>query len=618
MEAIKGLLVSTNSPFPKHTWFPYFTFQLSSLILVDKITFHFVDGSTLRRFIVYISPDNERFFPIYAKTDETEPSQFWTVNLSPKLRRLTRFVKVQSSDHATFFVSDLHVTGECPPIRISDLTNSPKTEQKIAFSCLFNETPQYLKSYVKNFILNTDSSCVLFVNLGKSYNYNHVVSEFCHLSNIIFFIGETVRKAWGSTLLLGHIESFEEAKRYDAQFSYFCTVSSNTLFVKPFKIEPVVDTFSLDTIVPLCTERFYDQNVRIDLDNSSILHNKTWPWHELIENNFIPNMLKERIGNKLFHIGQIEGLLTSFECWGKVASVKDILVEISIDLPSNTLLPLEELIPATIAYEFFPNQTTNICYMLWDGLKRADERFLGELVPFLPQHLFMIKWFNRIPGDPGVTLSTSTVSPFLFRFINEIVNNTLSFYEVDLALNSLLMAPIQEMRLRFEHCFSSTSKFQNKCVFLSQPLEKLQCDDGLLFHHEHLHQHLIINTSVAREADKVVLHMLSFTPQSRDTGTLAAYVYVKIESFQDSNTLMLCLCEASSLDLRLTYFSSGDFGLITQSYRFDNFGKNIYIPIDQFHDRSDFYIGIPAHYGEKLSVAIIKLGAFKEPFFDAV
>lgn len=607
METIKGVLVSTNSSFPKHTWFPYFTFKLSSLVLIDQITFQFVSSSTLRRFIVYISMDNERFFPVYAKTDETEPSRLWTVDIPQNLKKLARFVKVQSSDNATFFVNDLQVTGECPLIEKPASVAIKKIEQKIAFSCLFNETPQFLRSYVRNFILHTDASCALFVNLGRSYNYSAIIDEFRHYSNVIFFTGQTIRKAWGATLLLGHIENFEEAKRYDAEFSYFCTVSSNTLFVKPFDIEPVVDTFSLNAVVPLCTERFYDQNVKVNIENIPDLSNKTWPWHELTEERLISDKLQGRIGNKFFYVGQIEGFLTSFACWERISDLQDILAEISVALRHNTLLPLEELIPATIAYEFFPNQTTNICYMLWNGLKRADERLLGELVPFLPQHLFMIKWFDRIPGDPGVTLSTSAVSPSLFQFINQLANDKHSLYEVDLALSSLLSCPKRDMRLRFENSFSSTAEFRNKSVILSQPLERLQCDDGLLFHHENLHRPLIINASIAREADKAVVHMMSFTPQSHDTGALAAYLYVKVESFQNSDTLMLNLCDSSSLDLRLTYFSDGDFGLITQSHRFNHFGKNIYIPIDQFHGRSDFYIGIPAHYGASLSVAIIKL-----------
>jgi hypothetical protein len=251
-------------------------------------------------------------------------------------------------------------------------------EPRIVFSVLFAESADYLPLVINNFLQFAPQNSHLMVSVGHSFDIHRLPS---YSDRITVFVGESSRKKWGHTLLDGHLEAFLKAERMLGRSDFFCTMASNGLFFREIDLHAIRSEMARDKKI---------QFVGID-----DLPDK-WQW---------PSVKKvEKIGAALRNAGvrnlcwnQIEGLISTWSNWQKVAAMRADLAAAGGAIDVGLNISFEEMIPVSVFCGLGNGQFANICKNFWERYNSGGDGSVTfvDLLDEHPDHIAALKWFNR-------------------------------------------------------------------------------------------------------------------------------------------------------------------------------------------------------------------------------
>jgi len=244
---------------------------------------------------------------------------------------------------------------------------------KIVFSSLYAEDPNYLDTYISNFLLFSNLEDILVINLSTSID-----PQYKPPNRVFIHYGSTKRYQYGATLLQGHIENFQLAKSLiDGDF-HFCTMASNALFFRRYDKSLLNSMLNVKHNRRLINKREY--GVKSD-----------WWW---------PKISKIDEFNDLFPDGlstnSIEGLLSTNKCWEKIEAYSAQLLKISEKETQQTLFPFEEVVPGTVITGLKENYI-HIAKVFFSRFASGNQfTTLDDILnPEVPQNICAYKWFKR-------------------------------------------------------------------------------------------------------------------------------------------------------------------------------------------------------------------------------
>jgi hypothetical protein len=254
---------------------------------------------------------------------------------------------------------------------------------RFIFSALYNESAEFLDHFVANFLAHTDHLSHLYINLSRQ---SPAREDQISSSRVTVLRGCFDRKAFGHTLLAGHMECFKKATVDNPEFEYFTTVASNSLFFRPFDPSQVLrhleSSARVKAAIPLADlpERWYWPKLRSQSAACETLA-ADWKLQSLVD-------------------GQIEGRIAQRSDWQLVHDVQVSL----FPQWSGLEAPLEEILPTTVIHGLGSGHTINVCY---NRFLEAKTSYRGGFVktsdlvaPTLPEHICLVKWFERTILSP--------------------------------------------------------------------------------------------------------------------------------------------------------------------------------------------------------------------------
>lgn len=264
---------------------------------------------------------------------------------------------------------------------------------KVVFSSLFADSPEYLWSYITNFLSFTDDTVGLVINCG-----NIDLSGIDCLEGserVAIHKGKIKRSKMGSTLLLGHIENLDVAEQTFPDATHFCTTASNTLFIRPFSAN--------DVAAVLHPARHFVAKISIDELPD------WWHWKNVRDDTDFVSFLRD---HGLSHVtySQIEGLLMPISDWIKIRAERNFFEAQAKNGPNSYFY--EEIIPVTFNSYLGTGEFAIISVNFWSRLDTSgglatfrdlfmfqdEARKVGS--SFWCSSPFMMKWFTRNSTDP--------------------------------------------------------------------------------------------------------------------------------------------------------------------------------------------------------------------------
>ncbi|GBQ63322.1 hypothetical protein AA103196_0558 [Ameyamaea chiangmaiensis NBRC 103196] len=403
----RGLVQGQDYAFhTRHEYFPWCDVDLLSPRPVSRITLentHF-DPQNLQQFSLLGSDDGIHWTPLYAHTDWTIPDHHHDFRIEVVLPapRMARFLRVRVDALGCLHLRGLTVLASDTLVPTAHDTRGPDS---VVFATNFNESDEFLDDYIDNFLSYSSESCRLVVNFpaGRTIPPSH----FAQHTRISLFNGSIERSKWGISLLLGHSESFQHAKTVFGTFDYFCTMASNSLFVRPVNIDAAIALLPLRARVPIGCERNY--NPDIDVDSGTVPHGGTWAWKGLQLAAEARDFMRDVFGIERYSATQIEGLFATTEDWAVVFDRHDDLVQLGRVLDtcrseSHALMALEECLPPTLFEAYGSGRYTHLCRVLWHHHRAITLAELLAMPPRLPDHISALKWFQRDRHDLNTAL----------------------------------------------------------------------------------------------------------------------------------------------------------------------------------------------------------------------
>jgi len=288
--------------------------------------------------------------------------------------------------------------------------------ERTIFSVLYSESNDYLSRLIDNFLGYTDTDSFLVVNLPP---YRKIELPHRLQSERIFVInGDIPREKWGHTLLIGHLESFQFATQTIGDFGYFCTLASNSLFVRKYDKAATVALLEKDGVQYVINQESRKAEP-VFLDNLP----PTWHWFNLNLNSEVKNFIQEKWGLSQFYSNQIEGLLANRSDWETLHSRKNEIIEVGQMIRQDATLPMEEILPLTFFMNFGSGKCIHICYMFWNrnfnGEGLVSTRDLIDLDNQFLSHISVLKWFRRSPAAAETYLVTQDWCRLLLSRLNQ-------------------------------------------------------------------------------------------------------------------------------------------------------------------------------------------------------
>ena len=287
-----------------------------------------------------------------------------------------------------------------------DKTRVNYSKIKVVFSCLYGEPEEFLKIRIFNFMVHTDESALLVINVPEQLNHKDE-SEFPGARLLIKKHGAQ-RAAWGHTLLGGHIENLRLAEERVGSFDHFVAMASNSLFVRPFDLRAAVEAMQASAKAEhqagLLTEEMPD----------------SWHWPSIRRTTSLTKRLSDRWRIDRYLQNQIEGLFASRVDWQNLGEIFD---DIKVHCEGLTA-PLEEILPATAWRKLGNKGYAYICHMYWDRYMqgRLRDAAVDDVLNAnrLPQHVVMLKWFGRNQASPESLAVGTSVGLELTKAIKSI------------------------------------------------------------------------------------------------------------------------------------------------------------------------------------------------------
>ncbi|TPW36083.1 hypothetical protein [Oecophyllibacter saccharovorans] len=379
-------------------WFPWWQISFDEQICIAGVSLEgFLEGADQPPLItILLSDDGENWLPVWTQPFHEIDFQ---KNISGVFKQTysARHIRVRYDGYGSLSFRDINIkTLVClgNENKVGELLfNYEKSalEAKVVISTLFNESEDYLRQYIDNFLAYSPDNVSLIINFPTDRlipDYAKKISSRIHLFN-----GNIHREKWGHTLLLGHLEAFREAQIVFPNFNYFSTMASNGLMVRKMNIAAILEQLSLGCRVPVACERAYERDLDVDVLEPTF--HGTWMWHHFRNTTGLGEFLSEKLEIEQVSATQIEGLFARREDWNQLHVRKDKIRELGSLLSFENFMAIEEILPTAIFDQFGTGQYTHICKVHWLGTRLVTISDLLEMVPNLPDHVCALKWFER-------------------------------------------------------------------------------------------------------------------------------------------------------------------------------------------------------------------------------
>jgi hypothetical protein len=262
----------------------------------------------------------------------------------------------------------------------------------ILFSSLFNESDDYFFHYIENFLHFTGHYCHLIVNFPPGRPLP--IKEPHSSGRIIVHNGSRQREKFGHTLLMGHVENYQQANISIGRPDYVCTTASNALFFRPFD--------------PVAAIRAFDIPVRLNSVSLDALPDRWW-WPRLKASPRAIEMLQRDWGFDTLLSHQIEGAFLPAEDWDRLSARAHDIDALAASFDPENRLTLEEILPGSMSRYAGSGRMATLCHMYWDRHPRFNGRVLAaDMVDFdarQPPHICLMKWFDRDIDAPETTIA---------------------------------------------------------------------------------------------------------------------------------------------------------------------------------------------------------------------
>ncbi|WP_122049552.1 discoidin domain-containing protein [Asaia bogorensis] len=410
MNGISGVATITasshGSPNPasgfrsERQWFPWWQVDLAKPMRLEGFSLKGLQGEDRQPplLTIMISDDGEHWLPLWTQAlHEPEDSHNFQVRFDRVFA--TRYIRIRADAYGclafnTVVFSTQELQGHERSVS-DDITifERQADDSRVVFSTLFNESDAFLSRYIDNFLAYTSENICLALNFP---NDRRIPDDARGRSpRIHIFNGQTKREKWGHTLLVGHIESYEEARSVFPDFRYFATMASNSLLVRPFDVAAAIMQLPLASPVPVACERAYELDQEVDPVNPT--YHGTWMWHHLRNSEGLGQYLRNSLELDRVSVTQIEGLFARREEWEHIQERRNLITGLERYISFENFMALEELLPTSIFNKFGSGEYTHICRVLWSGTRQTTVDDLITMVPHLPAHLCAMKWFDRAP-----------------------------------------------------------------------------------------------------------------------------------------------------------------------------------------------------------------------------
>ncbi len=379
-------------------WFPWWQISLKEPVRVEGIRLEgFLEGTDQPPLMtVLISDDGQNWLPVWTQplyepdTRAITSVSFQQVFSARHIRLRYDAFGVLSFKKAVFETSAF--TGHEQTVEEA-LRGYKKTaaHSQVVLSTLFNESDEFLEQYIDNFLAYTPENVCVALNFPSERAippHIKTISPRVHVFN-----GKIRREKWGHTLLLGHLEAFEEAQTAFPNFDYFATMASNGLMVRKMDIAAAIEQLPLACRVPVACERAYERD--LDVDVLEPTYHGTWMWHHFRNSTGLGNYLQEKLAVEKVSATQIEGLFARRQDWDQLHARKSLIEGLEDFISFENYMAIEEVLPTSIFDRFGTGQYTHICRVLWSGTRQTTVSDLLEMVPTMPDHFCALKWFDR-------------------------------------------------------------------------------------------------------------------------------------------------------------------------------------------------------------------------------
>lgn len=481
----------------------------------------------------------------------------------------------------------------------------------IVFSCLFAEDLEYMKYYIKNFLIFTDESCVLIINSSNQANFYELNPGF---GRVYVHSGSTRRSKVGPTLLLGHLENFAVAREKFGLFGYFCTTASNALFVNRLRGE----------IAPeLMTHRGGDN--AFDVDRLPVV----WHWPKVEQDPLFLNYLRS-IGLTAIRNSQIEGLCAAREDWDHVASHRAFLSNAAQH--GLQTFPYEEVFPITILMEQGSGRFGILCHNFWDrfttsaGAARLDDliqplsEFEQPLQSWGSNRVFAMKWFPRDPRNPITALLCQPNAPLHLDALRDMLirrsDDPIKFFYKEIFRRYLydlkdfdLFDPINIPSISDQQI--SKTIYRNEFLYPLRQIIYISDLSGST-HRAYLYleesdSHYDVELTIRSSSSDYVLYTTCKRLNEACDSKIIAYLYIPCRSLVSRTLLVSARISTDDGNThrdaeRLTYFYNGTYAVMEREGGMAHAEAEaeapgalfrIELPLDSTHEYGPCYIGIP-------------------------
>jgi len=421
-------------------WFPWWQIDLAEQTCLDGFSLSGLQGDERQPplFTILISDDGEQWLPVWTQALH-EPHNAHDFQATFNRIFATRYIRVRADSYGqlafdTLAFSTCEPNGHERPVGAAiALYQRQAADSVVVFSTLFNESDAFLSRYIDNFLAYTPENVCLALNFPRD---RQIPRDACTRSpRIHIFNGQTQREKWGHTLLIGHIEAYEEARSVFPEFRYFATMASNSLLVRPFDVAAAIMQLPLASHVPVACERAYELDQDVDPVNPT--YHGTWMWHHLRNSEGLGQYLKNRLELDRISVTQIEGLFARREEWEQIQERRNLITGLESFISFENFMALEELLPTSIFNRFGSGEYTHICRVLWSGTRQTTVEDLIDVAPHLPSHLCAMKWFDRAPiAQSTVAVTTDWGRALVSRTHDE--HTTLARFQETTLITTLL------------------------------------------------------------------------------------------------------------------------------------------------------------------------------------
>lgn len=364
-------------------------------------------------FTVLVSDDRQRWTAVFRKAD---PRRFSTLEAPLVPAVSARYVRIRLDAEEHLHLRQVQVLGHPAPFPQAPAPRLSGTHGAALFSLLYNEDPAFLGPLLDNYLAFTDEDVQFVVNVPASYP--ELPSGLPASGRVHFLRAPNDRRAFGHTLLLGHLQSLRFARAAVGDFAWFAPIASNCMFVRRFEVARAVarlEAGGAEWHVPPVRPERRDGRLRAP--------DEGWYYARLDQAQPLLEFIVEELGAPELRPMQIEGLFAPTAQWEALARHEARIEEVGRTISAEHGFPLEELLPGTFFHRFFPGRFASVCQVLWHP-PRTRVPMPQVLKPewwFAPD-IAIAKWFDRNAALPETAALASARGRALLSVVSRQVD----------------------------------------------------------------------------------------------------------------------------------------------------------------------------------------------------